>query len=132
MFRAGLGSNRGMKNSISVLLGTVTLFFALNAKAGILFGQVTGSSNLGCMMVNYTGVKQIVYQVEYQYACNHGPQDPYRTYYQVYPCGGFCEAENGQTVWHTNGPWTQNCILLNSRCQGWAYEAPTPRPTPAQ
>ena len=130
MFDAVIGSNRGMKNSFQILLILVGLYSALPAQASILPGQVTGHTVLGCIVTNFTGTKQILDQVQYQYACNHGPNDPYHTYFQVYPCFGNCEIESGHQSWQTNGPWTQNCILLNSNCQGWGHEAPRPRPSP--
>lgn len=107
------------------------LTFALNASAAILPGQVTGYGMLGCMMTNFTGVPQVVDQVQYHYTCNHGARDPFHTYFQVMPCYGFCEVDNGRSFWHNNGPFTYNCLLLNSSCQGISHPAPTPRPSPS-
>lgn len=118
-----------MKTIIALVLALGSLTATLSAKAAILPGQVTGYGMLGCMVTNFTGQAQILDYVQYHYTCNHGPHDPFHTYFTTIPCYGLCEVPNGRSFWHNNGPFTYNCMLLNSSCQGWAHPAPTPVPT---
>lgn len=90
----------------------------------ILLGTVMGVGILSCMVPNPTGVTQVIDQVQYQWYCDRGPQNPFQFEFQTVPCfgGTFCEVTAGATYWNSNGPTTWGCrMVMNSRCQAYAH-----------
>jgi hypothetical protein len=95
----------------------------VRSEGAVLIGQANGISMLNCMAANTTGRPQVVDQVEYDWACNYGPMNPYQPGFQVQPCFAGCKIDPGATFFHTFGPFTGNCpVLMNAFCRVYTHE----------
>lgn len=112
-----------MKKLLSIVLFLSAMnFIPQFSEAAVLQGNVILGPTFSCSIWNTTPERQMVYQVEYEWTCDEGPQKPARTFYETTGCNGFCWLGPWQTGVSRLGPEHQDCKLIDAICFAYSFQ----------